>query len=376
MNIAIISFSKLDRDPRVRRQIRHLCTSNDVYTIGLTGSGEKVKGHLSVAIRPVTTSFDKLHRILKYVLRNHFKTYWYYYPKPELEFLNGSKIDLIISNDFNAAPYALKLKEVFPQAKLLLDAHEYTPRQKEDLWNWRLFEQPYQKFIVKNTIDKIDGMLTVAPGLADEYFNNYGVNPDVMVNAAPYYSDIKITPVDDHIDFIYHGYANVSRNIDLLVRVFGVLDTRYKLYLMLVGEKVYIENLKVLAKPYNNVIFLDPVPMTNIVETINSYDVGISFFPPVSFNLKNALPNKFFESIQARLAVLSGPTDSMKSYIEQYNLGVVTDDFTAESLKRSIQALTPELVQEYKENVDKAAELLSEKTSLEVLDKKIQEVLN
>ncbi len=117
-----------------------------------------------------------------------------------------------------------------------------------------------------------------------------------------------------------------------------------------------------------NIIFHDPVSMLEIVNTINQYDIGITFYPPVNFNIKNALPNKFFEYIQARLMVLSGPSPSLVEYINKYNIGAVTEDFTKESLIDTLNGLSLEAIDKYKKNTEKAAIELSSEKNMELLD--------
>ena len=47
------------------------------------------------------------------------------------------------------------------------------------------------------------------------------------------------------------------------------------------------------------------------VATLNAHDVGIHILPPVNFNNRWALPNKFFDYVQARLGVIIGPSPEM-----------------------------------------------------------------
>src|SRR5205807_1450906 len=64
---------------------------------------------------------------------------YYYWRKPlvkeALQQLAGVKVDAIIANDLDTLPLALR---VAGAAKILFDAHEYAPREYEDLWHWRL----------------------------------------------------------------------------------------------------------------------------------------------------------------------------------------------------------------------------------------------
>ena len=72
----------------------------------------------------------------------------------------------------------------------------------------------------------------------------------------------------------------------------------------------------------------------------------------MNFNDKYALPNKFFEFIQARLALAISPSPEMKFLVDKYNLGVVSDDFTTQSLAAKISNLSFEQIMFYKNRVN------------------------
>ncbi len=234
MKILILSLSNLENDPRVRRQISYLCKTHKVYTAGLAPSGEAVVAHYNFNPIRVNNFNLKVERVLRYKIGRHNRTFWHYLNITDYTFFNSVKFDLIIANDFSIIPFAVKIKQ---RAKILLDAHEYTPRQMEDRWNWRFFEQPYQKYIVKKYINQADAMLTVSPGIAEEYSRQYGVKPVVMTNATAFVG-ISPQPVNpENIKLIYHGYVNPSRNIEMLIEAMGSIDKRFTLNIMPVGEK-------------------------------------------------------------------------------------------------------------------------------------------
>jgi hypothetical protein len=61
----------------------------------------------------------------------------------------------------------------------------------------------------------------------------------------------------------------------------------------------------------------------------------------MTFNLKYILPNKFFEFIQARLAVAIGPSVEMKRLVKEWDCGIVAANFEAKSMAAEINRLTP-----------------------------------
>jgi len=105
--------------------------------------------------------------------------------------------------------------------------------------------------------------------------------------------------------------------------------------------------------------FRDPVPYSQLVSTLSEYDVSLVFLPPTNFNLKNALPNKFFEAVQARIGLIVGPSPAMVALVEQHGLGAVTPDFSAASLRETLHGLTAEKIAEWKAAADAAARPLS-----------------
>jgi len=142
------------------------------------------------------------------------------------------------------------------------------------------------------------------------------------------------------------------------------LDERFSLDLMLMSPVhrsniIYLERLKEIAKENPRIRFVPPVPTDKIVSTINQYDIGIVLIPPINFNYKNTLPNKFFECIQARVALAIGPIPEMKKITEEYTIGVVAEDFNPVSLAKKINSLDAEKIDHYKSNTTKVARQMS-----------------
>ena len=57
--------------------------------------------------------------------------------------------------------------------------------------------------------------------------------------------------------------------------------------------------------------FHDPVAPAELPFAMNACDVGVFCMPPININARYALPNKFFDFVQARLAVGVGPAEEM-----------------------------------------------------------------
>jgi hypothetical protein len=214
-------------------------------------------------------------------------------------------------------------------------------------------------------------MITVSQGIADEYKRVFGVEADVVANAAPY-CELTPAPVDDHrVRLVHHGAASPLRRLESIIELMNWLDERFVLDLILIPlSNGYLERLHKLAEGNPRIQFQEPVPMSEIPKSTNCYDIGISFLPATNFNNHHALPNKFFEFIQARLAVATGPFPEMAAIVKRYDCGIVADSFDLKSLADKLNALTADRITHYKRQADIAArELCFENISGRLLRK-------
>ena len=286
-----------------------------------------------------------------------------------LKHLNDLRPDLIIAHDPFTLPIALQLRDRCG-AKVLLDAHEYTPRQYEDQWIHRHLFMKVWDHLCRKYLPHTDAAVTVCRSIADEYENNYGVDFDVITNA-PFYSEIAPSVPDNNlIRIIYHGAVHASRKTDGMIRLMDLLDERFSLDLMLVKDNShYFDEIYNLGIKHPRISFRDPVPMTEIIRTINKYDISLFLLSPETFSYRMALPNKIFEFIQARLAVAVWPSPEMAAIVSRYDCGVVSDEYTLESMAKKLNALTADDISRFKNNAGPAArELCAERNRDAFLD--------
>ncbi len=199
---------------------------------------------------------------------------------------------------------------------------------------------------------------TVAPGIARQYKDAFGVSMDIVRNATPYV-DIEPTPVHSPLRIVHHGAALRNRDLDLLVD--AVLDAgdavEMDMYLM-PNDVAYVEELRQKTRG-TRVRVHDGIEYDALIATLNQYDVGFYMLPPVSVNHEYALPNKFFDFVQARLALVIGPSKEMAPLVRKYDIGVVTRGFSAAAGAAALADLKSEDVARWKANSNKAARDLS-----------------
>mgnify|MGYP003399204635 FL=1 len=86
-----------------------------------------------------------------------------------------------------------------------------------------------------------------------------------------------------------------------------------------------------------------------------------SFDQNLSLNHYFSLPNKIFEYIHAGVPVLTSNLPERKRIVEQYQVGIVIDNFSPTNIAKEINKLieNKEIIPTYKENCRKAAQVLN-----------------
>lgn len=372
-SILILSFSNLATDPRVNRQIRLLRSDFHVTAAGF--ADPVVEGVEYVALPQQRRSTAAKIAAAAQLKLGRFASYYWSGEGTQaaLTALRGRAFDLIVANDSSAWPLAIALRG---NARVLFDAHEYTPREFEDLLWWRIFHQPYKTWLCREYLRRADGVLTVCPGIAEEYEKVFGVRPAVVRNVPPQQS-LAPSPVDpSRVRMIHHGGATASRKIETMIGMLDQLDDRFSLDLILVPtEPRYLARLQELGRGQPKVRFLPPVSMREIPAFINRYDLGLYLLEPNSFNNLHALPNKFFEFIQARLGVAIGPSPEMARLVREHACGVVAEDFSPVGFSRALAAVTPTQIETWKQNAHRAADVLCWENESAIFQREIERLL-
>jgi glycosyltransferase involved in cell wall biosynthesis len=355
--IFILSFSLIRSDPRVMRQVRLLERN---YRVTVCGFGPRPDADIEFIEleSPRASLLQKATWAIK-LLSRLFDSYYWNLPQVRNGFkaIRGRNFDLLIANDIAALPLALQLAG---KAPVLVDAHEYSPREFEDKWLWRVLFGPYHHELCRRYLPRAAVMITVCQGIADEYARHYSVNPLVVHNAPVDQRLLPSPTIPGQIRLIHHGAAIPSRHLEAMIDVMKHLDKRFTLDFMLVEtDAACMRDLRCRAAGDDRIRFIPAVPMADICRTINKYDVGIFLLPPVNFNYEHALPNKLFEFIQARLAVAIGPSPEMARIVQDYSLGVVADSFEPSALAESLEKLTDDSIAACKRAAGRAAKELS-----------------
>jgi len=359
----VASDSPIARDPRVLRQINWLMQLGwRVDTVGrgprpsdLNGSHESIPRRSIVAR---TAAYLFLPNPLKYrVLMSSM------IPEPLRHGRVAERYDLVLLNEIEMLPWFADVRQQLldPHGTSHVDLHEYAPSQRAGL-AYRLVFKRFRDWMTSFIpSESIDSRSTVGDGIAGLYVAHFGITRPSIVRSCPNFVDQRPSAVDaDNIRLIHHGVASNTRSLDRLITAMAVAEKRFSLELMLVGSAEALAPLKKLAEPFGDrVRFRDPVKVHEIPTAINASDIELIFFPPVNDNLRFALPNKFFEAVQGRLAVVTGESQEMVNVINEYGNGAIVSGWTAEDLGRRLNQLSVADITEMKNAAHEAAHELS-----------------
>lgn len=289
------------------------------------------------------------------------------------EILQRVKYDLLVVEDIFLLPLAFKHKG---RAKVLFDAREYYPLQREDNLVFRLVERTFRIHLCRNYLPLCDQVITVSSGLANEYYKEFKVHAGVLRSTSNRIN-CPVHPLRrKKLRMVHHGKANRNRKLENMLRVMELVDDRFSLDLFLTGSRNYIAELKDIARQSKHINIHDPVPFSAIVPKLNTFDIGFFFVEPTTFNLRHCLPNKLFEFIQARLMVAIGPSPDMAELVQRHDCGVVADSFDIHAMAGVLNRLDTDKVMRYKHNSDTAARELCWEKEGRKLHMFIEKMLN
>jgi len=379
-SIAILAFSPLQRDARVLRQAQYLTAH---YNTTVIAYGKRPPGlHPQTKMYEITspTGIGLLRKLRTFILLplgrvlpafSYERWYWQREDRRQaLQAVLEIHPHLIHANDWDTLPLAIKVAQK-TGARILLDLHEYSPRQFENRMYRRVIFNPMIDYFLKRYGSMADVVITVNQVIAERYAQEYQFHPSVVMNAP----SLDITPsfnITDaqRIRLIHHGAASRDRKLEMMIHALAQTDSRYSLTFMLVGEdQAYINALKSLSEEITpgRVTFLPPVPPTQIVSHIKHFDLGFFLLPPTSFSYYAALPNKFFDFVMAGLGVVIGPSLEMARLVDQYKFGAVASSFEPGDAARLLNSLTAKDIDEMKRNALEARKVLNAEVEMSKL---------
>lgn len=375
--ILILCAANPALNPRPNRMIKLLQNKHKVYAMGIHTT--PIEG-IETFSYPAYKKRGLLEEFKLYV--DVFFSRWqnliYTHNRLEIvEVLKSHSFDIIICHDLVLLPIVLRHKG---NAKILFDAREFYPAQNSTNLRWQVLFARFNHYLCKTYLHHCDVIITVSEGLKNRYKKDYGIDCKLFLSLPYYHNIIPKTTNPDDIKLIYHGAANPNRKIQNTIKIIDYLEPRFSIDLMLVNtDENYMQYLKKIVHKKQlegkKIRIIPPVSFGDIIPFSSSYDIGLYNITPLTFNLKHALPNKFFEYIQSTLVLAITPNEQLTPFVRKYNNGIISRDFKPSSIAQAINALDIETIQKYKKNSQKAAKILNINSNQTLLDEIIAKML-
>jgi hypothetical protein len=372
--VLLLTFTDIGRDPRVRRHVEALRDTYEVVTCGRGTPPPGVMQHVQLSEHADHMPLSPAGVSALLAGRNAAAYRRVPAVREAVAALAEVPFDVLLTNDAVTLPVGLDVAAGRP---VIADLHEYAPLEMEEDWRWRLLFQRFARWICTEYLPRAAAVTTVSQGLADRYLQDYGVTAQVVTNAGPQRSTADDRRTERPVRVVHSGNANPNRGIEVMVQAAADVDGMLlDLYLVRAPRSgSYLDRLKAAAAATANVRVLDPVPMNQVVPTMESYDVGLYCLQPTSFNNLHALPNKFFDFVQAGLGIVIGPSPDMAALVEQHGLGMVTRSFGRDDLRATLSGLTPSAVDEWRTGARAARAVLSAEAEARTLRRIVADVL-
>ena len=194
---------------------------------------------------------------------------------------------------------------------------------------------------------------SVSPWISERFESFLGTTVSTIRNAPKRLVADPSSLDIENIQLVHHGVGTTHRGIEQSIFAMRNLPANYTLNFHLVSRPIYMLKVRLLSLILGvkkRVVFHDPVATAEISGSINKYDIALIVIPPITENERHAFPNKFFESIQAGLAIMTGPNPLMSKIVSDYNLGFVIKGWKSKDIVAGLLNTPAAEICLYKEN--------------------------
>ncbi len=357
--ILCLSFSDINQDARVLRQLDVLAELGDVTTLGYGDKPPAAAEHLAIDASlpslPQTPAgvallalrlFDRVELAAPAV-------------RAALRVAGDRRFDVVVANEARAMAVGLRIARGAP---VVADMHEWAPEERAHVRSWRLLVKPFMTRQCAKYLPRMAAVTVVNDSIGTLYRDKFGVATHTVRNAGAFRELSPGEVRDGHIRLVHSGGAVPGRNIEALIEAVRQLDERFTLDLYLVPARDggrYLDSLRTLIGDESRITLHPPVRPAELADTLNAYDVGVFSLPPLTPNHRLMLPNKIFDYVQARLGVVFNSAPETDRLITEHELGAIATDASAAAMRDVLASLTEQRVREFKQNAHTAAKVLS-----------------
>jgi len=346
--ILCVALSDIGSDARALRRLDALAGLGEVTTLGFGGKPVQAAEHLEIGPSSESPALPLL------ALRRHDAVELRAPAvRSGLRLVGDRRFDLVVAHGVRALALAHRVARGAP---VVADLPEWAPEEHTNVRSWWHLVKPFVEHLCTKYLPKTAALTVVNDSVGAMYETHFGVRTHTVRNASEYRELAPRDVVDGRIRLVHSGKA--GRDVEVLIEAVRGLDERFTLDLYLVPSR-HLDGLRAMLAREPRITLHPPVPMAELVDTLNAYDVGIHSLPRLTPNHWLTLPNTFFDFVQARLGVVFAPAPETDRLITEHDLGAIAASSSAVALRDTLATLTTGRVREIKANAAHAAKALS-----------------
>ena len=334
LRVAFVYIGILENSSRILKQIRLLQKNNIAVDIYVGNENDIVQDFDKLSINVFSNNI-KHGGIFKYKsfvnpIRFCFKT---------TKSINKEVYNYIVCQELTTLTAGYLAKLLNKSIILIFDNNELSVERynglKKAIWSK----------IQKITLPTCDYIVHADPYRKEYFIEKYNLDPDkqVLVCNYPHYKKkIVKERKGDKINIIYLGVIHPNRNIEEIIEAFTKVDLDASFDIIGPGEQKYINKLKEKIKKNNNINILPSVAQNIIDNILGKYDIRFAFYSNTNLNNYYCAPNKIFQYINNKVAIVTNNYPGLKKIVENNNIGVCIEEINAEKLHSSITKIINE----------------------------------
>jgi glycosyltransferase involved in cell wall biosynthesis len=254
-----------------------------------------------------------------------------------------NQIVTVHAHSLSVFPLAFMIK-IWKEADLVYEPHEF----EIDTSNSGLVKRTILKNLEKRLIKHADLFYVVSEEIAIEYSKHYpSAQIEIIRNIPEEDRSIKAKLSCDNLRkeyglfsnevlFLYQGILAPERGTEMICSIFA--ECGVSAHVLFIGEGESEKYVESMANLHPNIHLKGMLSESDLKTITSQCDVGLVHLDDSCLNHELALPNKFFQYLQAQIPVLAVNRRQLREYVEKHDLGWVyqtKDEFKA--LVSSIQ---------------------------------------
>jgi glycosyltransferase involved in cell wall biosynthesis len=353
LRVAVLSFTSIDGDSRVRRTIEALAARG--YEVTAIGYGSQFSPAIPLIRLPDERSLTA--RRLE-ILATQLPSNVLPAASPTLHFMRlrnraarraliQLQPDVVHANDWMALPSAAAAKAA-TGAHIVYDSHEFASEEHADNALWRIVAQRHTSFIEARFIANADAVVTVSEGIAQALYKLHKLAslPTIILNT-PLYQEVQPAPLDRPRRMLIHGVMKAGRGIEATIGALSFLP-EYTLTLRGNGAAHYLMSLHALAHSLgvaDRITFEQAVPLEKVVEAASAAHLGVFCAPGNTRQNCYSMPNKIFEYLMAGLVLVVNRDGEAAQFVENLGCGITASDSTPQAIAEAVRGLRPDQIE-------------------------------